>query len=226
MKILAHAAEKIEKFNNSPDAPRESYHRILKTRVGANSVIDHHGSVYNEHLIMVDKALRSYFGMNRGNKMGSTEQFVSKLRNKLANNKARNILATLRGITTMYPNLDVYKSDAQELYESLSNRKNGLSADGTRFCVGTTKVIHCLLPELSVMLDKNAAKGVRVYYPVTYNYNNFISYWEVMTICKDELLEWQNLYGSIDSLLNLDPEPTSLTRIFDKCAIVTASWGR
>ena len=226
MKILANAAEKIKKFNNSPDAPRESYHRVLKTRAGANSVIDHHGSVSNEHLIMVDKALRSYFGMNRGKRMGSTGQFVSNLSNKLADNKARNTLATLRGVTAISPNLDGYKSDAQELYESLSNRENGLSADGTYFCVGTTKVMHCVLPELFVMLDGVAAKGIRKCYLLQSNYNNFKSYWKVMKICRDELLEWQRLYGNIKSLLNLDPEPTSLTRIFDKCAIVTALWGR
>jgi hypothetical protein len=216
MKILANAAQKIKKFNSNPDRPRKSYHQVLTARAGRESFINTNGSVGAKYIGVIDWALRSYFMMNRDNNMGSTEQFVSKLNNKLANNKTERILAGLRGINIISPNLGHYRSDAEELYESLSNPKHGLSANGTQFCVGTTKVIHCLLPELFVLLDKRVGKNVLNYSPG--QYNNFVSYWKVMEICRDELLEWQRLYGSIGSLLNLDSEPTSLTRIFDKCA--------
>jgi len=46
-----------------------------------------------------------------------------------------------------------------------------------------------------------------------------------MKICRDELTEWQELYGSVGSLLNSDPELITLVRIFDKCASIMAILG-
>jgi len=143
---------------------------------------------------------------------------VNKLRTSY---EAMKILATLRAATIVSPTLEHYKSEAEGLYEFLSNREDGLSADGSYFCVGTTKLRHCLLPELFVMLDQNVGKAVLEY--STGQYNNFASYWKVRKGCRDELLEWRKLYGSTDSLLNLDYEPTTLTRIFDKCTSIMAT---
>ena len=147
--------------------------------------------------------------------MGSEKEFVGRLTNKLGVGEVKRILARLRDVSIISPNLEDYKSDAQELYESLSNPKGGLSADGTCFCVGATKVMHCVLPEFFVMLDKNVGKAVGF---SSGRYNNFASYWRVMETCRAELLEWQTEYGNTDSLLALDDEPTTLTRVFEKCA--------
>ncbi len=220
MRILNNAAKKIQAFNSNPkDRPRESYHRVLLARAGRKSFVGEDGSVSDEqHLRMIDWALRSYFMMNRGKNhgsMGSKEEFVSKLVNKLGSDEIRRILVRFTDLSIMSPSLEDCKSDAEGLYESLSNREDGLSANGTYFYVGTTKVIHCLFPELFVLLDSKVAKVVLVR---SYGYNNFSSYWKVMEICRGELVEWQELYGSTDSLLQLDTEPTTLTRIFDKCA--------
>ncbi len=38
-------------------------------------------------------------------------------------------------------------------------------------------------------------------------------------------MEWQELYGSVDSLVNSDPEPSTLVRIFDKYASIMAILG-
>jgi len=42
------------------------------------SVVGRGGNASNKILVMIDKALRGYFMMNRGNRMGSEEEFVNK----------------------------------------------------------------------------------------------------------------------------------------------------
>ena len=218
MNIIENAAEKIREFNSNPkDRPRESYHSVLAARAGRGSFVHENGSVGDKYLDMIDWALRSYFMMNRGNRMGDKEEFVNKLINKLRSDETKRILARLRDVSITSPNLEDYKSDSEELYESLSNPRDGLSADGSCFCVGATKVMHCLFPELFIMLDQNVAKAVGY---SSGQYNNFSSYWKVMKICSNELTEWRRIYGSTDSLLQLDLPPTTLTRTFDKCASI------
>lgn len=240
--ILKDAAEKIRAFNELPRDNPVDYHFVLLIREGKNSLVDREGDVSDKPLGMVtkarnlynfpfrppsncslsdkpieviEKALRGYFKMNRRNMMGSEEEFMGKLTNILGSAEIKSILARFRDATIMSCNLDACRSDVEKLYEYLSNPQTGLSADRTRFCVGTTKTIHCLLPELFVLVDSTVAEVVLVR---SYGYNNFSSYWKVMEICRGELVEWQELYGSTDSLLELDPEPSTLTRIFDKCA--------
>jgi hypothetical protein len=220
MIILENAAGKIKEFNNYPDWSHESYHKVLTAREVRRSFVNENGNIMDNHLYLIDRALRSYFMMNRGNRMGRTEEFINKLGNSLRDNETRNILANLRDVSITAP-LQNYKSDAKMLYESLSNREQGLSADGTYFCVGATKVMHCLFPELFVMLDQNVGKAVG-YRPA--QYNNFGFYWNVMDICRKELEEWQEIHNNTDSLLQLDTPPTTLPRIFDKCASIMGIW--
>ena len=147
--------------------------------------------------------------------MGNTEQFTNRLINILGINETREILVRLRGFSTTSDNLDECRTDAERLYNSLSHPEHGLSSDGTYFCVGATKVMHCLFPELFVMLDGNVAKAVGYR---AGQFNNFGSYWNVMDICRRELREWKEIHNSTDSLLQLDTLPRTLPRIFDKCA--------
>jgi len=218
MIILENAAEKIRRFNNYPkDRPRESYHQVLTARAGRRSLVREDGNISNEHLHLTDWALRSYFMMNRGNRMGDEEEFVNKLGNNLRDNVTKSILAKLRDVTIIAHNLQDYKSNTEKLYESLSNCEHGLSADGTYFCVGATKVMHCLFPELFVMLDQNVGKAVGYR---SGQHNNFSSYWRVIDICRKELKEWEEIHGSTDTLLQLDLPPTTLPRVFDKCASI------
>ncbi len=217
MIIFENAAKKIRDFNNYPDRPHESYHRVLTARQRERSFVQQNGNVSDENLYLIDQALRSYFMMNRGNRMGTTDEFVSKLANILRNNEISGILAKLREVAIITSNLEQYKADAKKLYESLSKSEHGLSADRTHFCVGATKVMHYLFPELFVMLDQNVGKAVG-YRPG--QYNNFESYWDVMDICRKELKEWQEIHNDTDSLLQLDTPPTTLPRTFDKCASI------
>lgn len=218
MIILENAAEKIREFNNNPDdRPRGSYHQVLTAREGRRSFVDENGNITDRHLYMIDWALRSYFMMNRGNRMGAEEQFVNRLGNNLQGDETMSILARLRDVTIIVHDLQDYKADAEKLYESLSDPEHGLSADGTYFCVGATKVMHCLFPELFVMLDQNVGRAVGYR---SGQYNNFWFYWKVMNICTNDINEWIEIHGSTDSLLQLDLPPTTLPRIFDKCASI------
>ena len=224
--ILSNAAEKIRAFNENPnDRPRESFHQVLTARKGSMSFVDHEGNVGKNHVKLIDWALRSYFIMNKGNKMGTKEEFIERLGTKLQKEEIRNILVKFREISITIPEIEDYKSDAKKLYDSFSNPNGGLSRDGTHFCVGATKVMHCLFPELFIILDRNVAKTIRrTTRSFGSNHNNFVSYWQTMRVCIKELKEWKEENGDFDSLPKLDVGfgPTTLTRIFDKCAFIMA----
>ncbi len=64
--------------------------------------------------------------------------------NKLATDETKRILTTSRDVTIMSPNIKHYKLDAEELYGPFSSPEDGLSSDGSRFCVGTT--VHKCYP--------------------------------------------------------------------------------
>lgn len=217
MIILENAEQKIREFNDYPDRPRESYHRVLNAKEGRKSFVGENGNVNPYYIHMIDWALRSYFMMNRGNRMGSKEQFTNKLIDKVSIPEIKKILARLRVLSITSPNFNNCRPDAEELYNLLSHPEHGLSSDGTHFCVGATKVMHNLFPELFIMLDQIVGRAVG-YRPS--QYNNFGSYWNAMDICRKELEEWQEKHGDIDSLLQLDNPPTTLPRIFDKCASI------
>jgi len=78
------------------------------------------------------------------------------------------------------------------------------------------------------MLDRNVAKKlnqlglIKIRRKGSTYYFSFEIYWQVMKICKMELEEYQKRHGDLQSLLDMDDEPTTLTRIFDKCAFVMA----
>lgn len=223
MIILRNADEKIRVFNNEypEDLPRESYHNVLTAREGSMSFVSPDGNVNMNNLERIDWALRSYFRMNKGGRMGDTEEFLNRLRIKLQSEQIRNMLVRFRDVSITFPNIMNYESDAGKLYESFSNPNDGLSSGGIKFCVGATKVMHCLFPEFFIMLDKRVAKTICATVPTFgNNYNNFLSYWRAMMICRNELKAWQEENGDLDRLLNLDVPPITLTRIFDKCAYI------
>jgi hypothetical protein len=219
MRILDSTSKKIHTFNSTEKGnSRQDYHSVLLARRGNISLVGMNGLVNSQHLLLIDRALRGYFMMNRGNRMGTQKRFVVRLEGILSSAKVRSILVGLRSVTIMFPNLEDYRASSEDLYKALSSPQQGLSVDGTYFCVGATKVMHMLFPELFVMLDKNVGSTCG-YSPG--QYNNFGAYWKVMMICHDELKAWTNKYGSIDGLLRLDPLPTSIARVFDKCATAT-----
>ncbi|MFC1995206.1 hypothetical protein ACFLVK_02220, partial [Chloroflexota bacterium] len=217
--ILNDAGQKISAFNsNAKDNDPGDYHSVLLAIRESSSIVGMNGRVADEHLDMIDKALRGYFMMNRGNRMGSKAVFVPRLMEVLTSGGMARLLASLRNVTILPPSLENHRLDSEALYEALSNCESGLSDDNTYFCVGATKIMHMLCPKLFVMLDKNVGKACGY---SAGQYNSFQAYWTVMNICHNELNEWIKEHGSSNTLLHLDPKPTSLTRIFDKCATMT-----
>lgn len=215
MNILKNADQKIRKFNSGISPNVVFYHDVLSARGENKSLVRESGRVGDKFLGMIEEALRGYFGMDRGGRMGDKEEFLKRLKDKLNSGEIKRVLIKLRDLCIIYAKLQDYESDVKQLYETLSNPENGLSTGKAYFCVGATKIMHCLFPELFVMLDKYVGCALG-YLPG--EYNNFEAYWATMNICRQELKEWQELYGSTDSLLELDQKPTTLTRIFDKCA--------
>lgn len=88
--------------------------------------------------------------------------------------------------------------------------------------------MNSLFPELFVMVDKNVAEALKQLGLIkikrkgsTFAFS-FEIYWQVMEICRKELEEYQKRHGNLQRLLDMDNKPTTLTRIFDKCAFVMA----
>ncbi len=146
--------------------------------------------------------------------------FKTRLRNKLGNTEVREILQDFRRIKINSPNVESIKNNVEKLYEDLSNKENGLSARGDKFEVGTTKTLTFLFPELFVIVDSNVKKALHK----TGLGAPFNKFWSVMNVCRNELEDWEETHGHLDSLLELDISPTTLTRIFDKCAFVTGKF--
>lgn len=224
LRILKNAKGKLKKYNAQYKPARKYYLDVLRARGNERSLVEKKGSVTDQSLEKIDKALRYYLAMNRGGRMEKNEDgsFIERLKRKIGNDDMKTILRKLRDVHILSSRLDGYEPDARHLYEWLSaESKGGLAADGTRFCVGATKVMHCLFPELFVMLDSLMAKALYYngYRHRRWKFNDFTTYWkEAMQACHGELEAWQEIYGSTNSLLKLDSErPTTLVRIFDKC---------
>ena len=137
MHILSDADAKIQRFNADPrDRPRAPrYHSLLTAKLASGPPV----LIHDKYHRMIDQALRSYFSMNRGGRMGSETDFVGRLKDKLRDRRAERILARFSDVKIASSDLAACKSDAKELYEFFSNPEDGLSRDRTWFCVGATR---------------------------------------------------------------------------------------
>jgi len=224
VRVFKNAYKKINNYNKQNKAMQynSAYRRVLNARMGNRCLVDETGNVSESSLQVVEDALRA-FEMARFGQMD--DKFKERLKKKLENVAIRTILKRLRNVRIDSPSLQEYESAIERLYNTLSSTgSDGLSATGKRFDVGATKIMNFIFPELLVMVDKNVAKALvnerLIKIPrkgSTYDFS-FKSYWKVMLICRQELEEWKKLHKGIQSLLGLDREPTTLTRIFDKCA--------
>lgn len=183
------------------------------------------GTVSHELLSLIAKTLKA-FDMARFGKMD--DKFQEKLSDRLSHNNLRLILTKLRHLRIENDERLSEESDCRGLYEELSvGGEDALSADGTRYDVGTTKILDFLFPELFVMVDKHVAEtitGLKLLHirrkGSTFDYS-FESYWKVMQICRQELLEYERLNGDLQELLRIDGIISTYPRVFDKCAFVT-----
>ncbi len=198
-------------YPNAGD-PNSPYRRILKARGPAKSNVNANGHVTGQTQQLIKEVLRDHFDMA----YQVNDTFPQKLSKKLQDAKVKAILIKICNLTICETDLEGLKPDIAVLYHQLSAPgSDGLSFRGDRFCVGATKTMHFLFPELFVMLDKWVAKALCLN-----RYNSFSAYWSALRLCHDDLEEWRNTLGSLHSLVALDVPPTTPTRVFDKCATV------
>ena len=217
MNILEDVATKLQAWRGVyPGSvnPTSPYRQILDARAGSKSNVDGNGLIGNHTLQLAWVVLVCSFGMEHQ----VNHTFPAKLQAKLAHPAIKVILQKMRNLSLDSVQLANIKDDTSVLYETLSARgQQGLSYNGARFCVGATKTMNFLFPELCVMLDKYVAKAVHLY-P---DHNDFKAYWLALQMCQDELKAWQKSHGSLDSLVAFDsPPPSTVIRVFDKCATV------
>jgi len=222
--IFEKVKEKIENYDVQRKGQQynNAYRKVLNARAGSSSLIDEDGNVSHQSLEVIEEGLRR-FEMARFGKMDS--KFSDRLKKKLQRNGIREILKKFRNLRIESQEWREYRDYAKKLYDILSaGGADGLSADGDRFDVGTTKIMNFLFPELFVMVDRHVAETLIELRLIriprkggTWDYS-FGSYWRIMEICDQELKRYRERYGSVQSLLESDKQPTTLTRIFDKCS--------
>lgn len=221
IKVLENAEDKINKYNSYDRLHKSgrynsAYHRVLNARRGGPCLVDDDGNVNEGSLVIIEEALIA-FDMDRQ----MDNRFKDRLRKKLSNVDIRVLLKRFREFTILSSNIEETKSGTQDFFETLrAANQGGLSSRGDRFSVGATKIMKFLFPELFVIADQWVSKGLRKIGPI-----DSWKYWSVMMICRRELEEWQKTRGDLKSLMELDQQPTTLTRIFDKCAFGMGKFG-
>lgn len=200
-----------------------AYEKVLEARRGNRCLVDQSGNVDERSLEAIECALKAF---DMGRQMD--ERFADKLKSKLSRIEIKRTLRKFRDFTICSQTIAELKTDVQDLYGALSAAgDDGLSADPQhRFSVGATKIMNFLFPELSVIVDSNVQKAINCYIPDFDKWTlDSDRYWQVMMICAKELGEWKEQRGGLDRLLKLDSKPTTLTRIFDKCAFIIGKCG-
>jgi hypothetical protein len=218
--ILNNAAIKVKTYNEPKDANRRkrgrrynfAYHEILQHQ----PLVDESGRVGTDSLNLIVKGLKQ-FDMNRQ----MDRLFGQRLEGKLGDGDTPRIITELRRARIDKADLWQLKDRVEALYQRLAEAGDrGLAILGKRFDVGATKIMNFLLPEFSVIVDHNVADALN-----KTSLHQFERYWWVMASCRRELDAWRELNGDLSSLLEVDENPTTLTRIFDKCAfVVGAGW--
>jgi hypothetical protein len=232
LKDEATVSARIRKYNSQPKGADydRAYHAVLKARRGKRCLVDDTGSISEESLQAVKSTLR-VFDMDKymaGN-------FTAGLKEKLHLDEIKNTLKKFSD-TRVYslPQTDEviaqFKAGVRKLYEVLSvEGEDSLDRRSYRFDVGTTKIMNFLFPELFVIADRHVRKAVHKSGEL-----HFEKYWDIMMICQGELQEWREQHHDFHSflrlcdfhsLLRLDSGPTTVTRIFDKCAFVMGKNG-
>lgn len=216
VRVFESAAEKINKYNSYDTKCKagkynSAYRRVLNARGDQSCLVDKDGNVNEKSLVIIEDGVRDF---DMGRQMDN--QFIDRLRKKLCDVNTRFLLKRFTEFTILSPDIEEIKSDTQSFFETLSAKSDyGLSSRRDRFGVGATKIMNFLFPELFVMSDRWVMEGLRKTGAI-----HATKYWSIMMVCHRELKEWQETRGDLKSLMELDQRPTTLPRIFDKCAFV------
>jgi len=216
VRVFENAAEKISKYNSydalcKDERYNSAYHKILNARKDRSCLVDKDGNVDEDSLAIVEEGLIA-FDMDRQ----INNHFRDRLRKKLNDVDTKVLLKRFTKFTIFSSNIEDIKSDTKDFFETLrATGHDGLSSRGDQFGVGATKIMNFLFPKLFVIADQWVRKGLR-----KTGFMDFQKYWSILMICRRELKEWQQTHGNFEDLTALDQQPTTLTRIFDKCAFV------
>jgi hypothetical protein len=217
MRILDKAKQKIAQYDeydriHANGMYNNYYRRLLASRNGRPCLVEETGEVSDASINVIEETLIAFKMKTLG---CINSDFNQKLRKKLGD---PNVLLLFRQFSTLNilsPNIQSLRFDAQTLFNHLSVGGNDcLDAQGRQFRVGASKIMNFIFPELFVIMDSHVLKCLNLHG------NSFENYWTIMNTCRDELLEWQSTTCDLDALLRIDSSPTTLTRIFDKCAFI------
>jgi len=211
--VFDRVTAKLAKYDKQPKSTtyNSAYHKILNARAGESCLVNEDGSVDEASLQVVEQGLLAF---DMGVQMDET--FIDKLRKKLNQVENKKLLRTFRGFSILSPNIEDIKSETENFFFNLSDKgEDCLSSDNNRFGVGATKIMNFLFPDLFVIADSNVRNGLH-----QINYLDFKVYWAILMLCHNQLIELRRTYGDFKRLLRLDKQPTTLVRIFDKCAFV------
>lgn len=220
--ILDDVEVRIKKYDKSPDASKYNscYRSLLRTHQ-KQSLFTENGKVNSEFLSKIVKTLKC-FKMHR--QMG--DDFSTRLVEKLESKKFSSFYKTFESQKIESGEWKNFKEDIRSVYNEFSDGKTGLSQGNKRFDVGTTKLLNFIFPKLFVMLDRNVANALSsndlVKIPTkgsTYDFS-FKSFWKTMRICNKEINILKEERDSVKNILELGEKPTTLPRIFDKCAFI------
>ena len=150
------------------------------------------------------------------------DAFASRLDSKLQ--QIRPLLEPLVNLDLTSIDLQKHGDRIQQAYAALStNGPGALHEDSKKsFHVGATKILHFLIPELSIIVDSNAARAFHEAWELPFRKTapqGFSA--ELYLECMKRAQRDINEYGS-NSFRALEPN-TPITRIYDKLTFVTGS---
>jgi hypothetical protein len=220
-KVLDDAKTKIAEYEVIGKKYNRAYRMVLEARRGKDCLVEENGSISHEAISVMANTLRIFLPRTAPYLV---ETLDTKLKEKLSSNEIMVALRRLRflkisSLPETEENVMRFKVDAENLYGVLSaDDEESLDRRGYRFCVGATKIMNFLFPDLFVITDTHVQKAIFDCSLTNFEFNDVE--WRAMKRCAIELSEWEATHGSLQSLLELDAPLTAITRVFDKCAFI------
>lgn len=213
-KILAHAAQKITRFDEIG----------LHYNLVANQIYQKRfdGDTDPFDISFLPYIIAGLISFDLGRMMGTKrydikckESFASRLKCKLQQIEPQ--IKPLLDFSLTQIDLELHKGDIAQAHNILSARGNhALHDKGKSFYVGATKILHFLNPNLFIIVDSNATRAFQEAYAVRPGYSEG-RYIERMEHARKDILE----YG-LESFQALEPG-VPITRIYDKLTFITGS---
>ena len=190
--IISNASKKIHQFNKTG-----LHYNIVATQVyKARELESDYFSIKYQSYITA--ALIS-FDMGRMMGQGGKSKydieaggFATKLRKKLITIKPISQHLTRKKLIDL--DIEEEKENIIHAYNELSAKgREGLNQRGAEFHVGTTKILHFIIPELFLIIDSNASRAFKFFHDVKYRIStqpgySAAKYIECLDLAKKDIL--------------------------------------